>query len=87
MTLLCTESHKLGIEVVLWHQSLSNTKVCKVCEEGLVEVEYHFPFICSVYSVIIESFDDILRGSDESSVILKRTPKRLSSYMYALLTH
>ena len=33
------KSYKLGIEVALWHQNMSNIKACKVCDEGL-EDEY-----------------------------------------------
>ena len=60
---------------------------CKVCKEGLVEDEYHLLFTCSTYSAIHESYDDILSGGDDLSVTLKRTPRRLSSYVYALFTH
>ena len=44
LKLCCTQSNKLGIEVALWHQNVSNIKVCKVCKEGLVEDEYHLLF-------------------------------------------
>ena len=33
----------------------------------LVEDEYRFLFTCSAYSVIRESYDDILRGDDDLS--------------------
>ena len=62
-------------------------KTCKVCKEGLVEDEYHLLFTCSTYNTIRESYDDILRGGDDLSVILKRTSMRLSSYVYALFAH
>ena len=87
LTLLRTRSHNLGIEVALWNQNQPNIKACKVCKEGLVEDEYHLLFTCSAYSAIRESYDDILRGGDDLSVTLKRTPRRLSSYVYALFTH
>ena len=74
----------------MWHQNQSNVKACKVCEQGLVKDEYHLLFTCSTYnfiSVICKNYDDILRGDDDMSVILKRTPRRLSLYAYALFTH
>ena len=60
---------------------------CTVCNEGLVVDEYHLLFTCSAYSVVRESYDDILKGGDDLSVTLKRTPRRLNSYVYALVTH
>ena len=41
VALLRTPLAKLGFGVALWHRSTSNIKACKVCEEGLVEDEYH----------------------------------------------
>ena len=70
--------------------NVSNIKVCKVCDEGLVENEYHLLFTCSTYNVIRESYDDILRGGDDLSVTLKRTPRRLGSicvYLIHTLRH
>ena len=87
LTHFCTWSHSLGIEVALWHQNQPNIKACKVCKEGLVEDEYHLLYICSPYSAIRESYDDILRGDDDLNATLKRIPRRFSSYVYALFTH
>ena len=87
LTLLRTRSHKLGIEVASWHQNASSLKTCKICNEGPVEDEYHLLFICSAYSVIRERFDDILRGCDNLSTILKAPPRRLSTYVRTLLSH
>ena len=64
-----------------------NIKEYKIFKEGLVEDEYHLLFICSSYSAIRETYDYILRGGDDLSATLKRTPRRLSSYVYALFTH
>ena len=86
LTLLRTRSHNLGIEVALWNQNQPNIKIYKVCKEGLVEDEYHLLFTCSAYSAIRESYDDILRRDDDLSITLKGTPRRLSSYLYALFT-
>ena len=58
-----------------------------MCKEGLVEDEYHLLFTCSAYSAVCESYDDILRGGDDLHVTLKRIPRRLSSYVDALITH
>ena len=72
----------LGIEVALWNQNQSYIKTCSLCKEGLLEDEYHSLFTCSAYSAIHESYDDILRGDDVFfNVTLKRTPRRLSSYV------
>ena len=43
-------------------------------KEELVEDEFHLLFTCSSYSAIRESYVDILRGGDELSVTLNRTP-------------
>ena len=53
----------------------------------IAENAYYLFFTCSIYSAIQETYDDILRGDDDSSDMLKRTLGRLSSYVYALLTH
>ena len=87
LTLIHTQSHNLGIEVALWNQNQPNIKTCKVCKEGLVEDEYHLLFTCSAYSAIRESYDERLRVGDNLSIILTRTPRRLSSYVYALFAH
>ena len=68
-------------------KSAKNVKACKVSKEGLVEDEYHFIFTCFAYSAIHENYVDILRGGHDLSETLKRTPKRLRSYVYALFTH
>ena len=81
LTLLCTRSHKLDIEIASWYQNLPNLKTYKVCNEGMVEHECHLLLTCSTYSAIRSRYADILRGSDNLSVILK------SSYVYALFTH
>ena len=47
----------------------------------------HLLFTCSTYSAIRSRYVDILRGSDNLRSILKTPPRRLSSYVYALLTH
>ena len=47
--------------------NVSNIKACKVCEEGVVEDEYHMFFICLVHCVIHENYDAILRGGDDLS--------------------
>ena len=60
---------------------------CKVFNEGMVEDECHLLFTCSAYSAIRARYDDILRGSDNLSAILRTSPRRLSSYVYALFTH
>ena len=62
-TLLCTRSHKLGIEIASWYQNVMNLKTCKVCNEGMVEDEW--------YSAIRSRYVDILRGSDNLNAILK----------------
>ena len=84
LTLLCTRSHKLGIEIASWYQNVTNLKTCN---EGMVEDECHLLFTCSTYSAILSRYADILRGSDNIRTILKKPPRRLSSYVYVLFTH
>ena len=86
-TLLHTQSYKLGIKVVSWHQNVSNLfTTCKVCGESLLEDEYHFLFTWSTYHVIREN-DLILRGVDNLLVTLERLSRKLSSYAYVFFTH
>ena len=87
LTLLRTQSHKLGIEVTSWYQNVTILKACKVWNEGMVEDECHLLFTCLAYSAIRSSYVDILGGSDNLSAILKTPTRRLSSYVYALFTH
>ena len=87
LTLLHTRSHKLGIEVASRYQNVTNLKACKVCNEGVVEGECHLLFAWSAYSAIRSRYDNILRGSDNLSAILKTPPRRLSSYVYMLYSH
>ena len=87
LTLLRTRSHKLGIEIASWYQNVTKLKTCKVCDEGMVEDECHLIFTCSTYNAIRSTYADILRGSDNLSVILKTSMRRLSSYVSALFTH
>ena len=58
---------------------------------GMLDVSYKIiikvRFSHPTYSAIRSRYADILRGSDNLSVILKKPPRRLSSYVYALLTH
>ena len=87
LTLLRTRSHNLSNEVALWNQNEANIKACTVCEDGLVEDEYHLLFTCFACSTIRDNCDDILRKGDDLRVTLKRTPRRFSSYVYPLFTH
>ena len=56
-------------------------------KDEYIKDDYHLLFTCFAYSAIRESHDDILRVVDDFSITLKRTPTRLSSYVYALFTH
>ena len=72
LSLVCTWSHKLGFEVALWHQHSSIIKACTICKEGLIKDEHHQCFTCSTCSAICDRYDDILKGSDDLSVTLKK---------------
>ena len=87
LTLLHTQPHKLGIKVASRYQNVMNLKACKVCNEAMIEDECHLFFTCLTYSAIRSRYQDILRGSDNVSAILKTPPRRLSSYVYALFIH
>ena len=56
-------------------------KIFKVCNQGLVEDEYHVFFTWLPYSKISDSFDDILQGSNKLYAILETPPRRLSTYV------
>ena len=81
LTLLHTQSHKLGIEVASLYQNVMNLKACKICNEVMVEDECHLLFTCPIYSAIRSRYDDILRGCDNVSAILKTPTRRLNSYV------
>ena len=66
------QSHNLGILVTYE----PHIKAWKVCKEGLVEDGYHLLFICFAYSAFRESYDDLLRGSDDLIVTLNITCRR-----------
>ena len=53
----------LDVEVALWHHHPS-MNICKVCNETLVEDEYHLLLACSAYIVICWKYDDILDRHD-----------------------
>ena len=73
LRLLQTRSQKLGIEVASWHHH-PNMKICKVCNENLVEDEYHLLLACSA---IREKYDDLFDGHDNLSVM----SRRMSTYV------
>ena len=66
---LRTCSHKLGVDVASWYHHPS-MKICKVCNENLVEDECHLILTCSEYKVTREKYDDLLGGHDNLNVIL-----------------
>ena len=61
-------------------------KIWKVCNENLGENEYHLLVTCSTYKVIHEKYDDLLNRVDNVSVILKCPPRRVNTYVRALLS-
>ena len=67
-----------------WFFKLPNWKVCN---EVMVKDKCQLLFTCLSYSAICVRYDDILRGRDNLSAMLKTPPIRLSSYMYALFMH
>ena len=69
--LLRTQLHQLCIEVALWHQNMSIIKVCKVCEEGLIEDEYQVFFL---HVELVMQFS----GDDDLNVVPKIMLKRLN---------
>ena len=56
-------------------------KTCKVWNGNLVEDVYHLHLKCLVYNVIRENYDDLLRGRDSVSVILKFPAGNLGEHM------
>ena len=54
-------------------------QICKVCNENLVEDEYHLLLACSACKVIPEKYDDLLDGHDNLVFILKCPPRRVST--------
>ena len=73
LTLLHTQLHKLGIDVVAWHQNTPSMMACKVCNEDLVGDKYHMVYTFSTYSTIRQTFDDILRGCDKLGCHIEST--------------
>ena len=50
--------NKLGVDIASWHRRPS-MKICKVCNENLVEDEYHLLLTCSTFKVIHKRCDDL----------------------------
>ena len=56
-------------------------KICKVCNENLMEDGYHLLIACSSCKVIREKYDDLLYGHDNVNVIFKCLLRRVSTYV------
>ena len=56
-------SHKSGVDVTSCHHH-PNMKMCEVCNENLVEDEYHSLIACSTYIVSNDKYDHFLDGHD-----------------------
>ena len=51
-------------------------KICKTCNENLVEDEYHLLTAFSMYTVIREKYEDLVDGDDNVSLILKMSTRK-----------
>ncbi len=45
------------IETGRWKNKPVGTRICKVCESGKVEDEFHFIFNCTLYSNIFTTYN------------------------------
>ena len=73
LTLLQTHSHKLDVAGAPWKHH-ADMKISKVCNENLVEDEYHLLITCLAYKIIRKKYEDLLDGHDNMSVMLKFPP-------------
>ena len=63
-------------------------KICKVCNEKLMEDDYHLLLVAyRTYKFICEKYDDLLDGHDNSYEIPKSPPRRVSTYVRAFFSH
>ena len=58
-----------------------------ICNENLVEDEYHLLITSSAYKVICEKFDDLLDGHDNMNAIFKCPPRSASTSVCTLFSH
>ena len=61
-------------------------QICKVCNENLVEDEYHLLLECLIYKVICEKYDDLLVWH-YNLCFTQISNKRVSTCVCALLSH
>jgi len=49
-------SHKLEIESGGFHNIPRETSLCKLCQQGVVESEFHFLLCCNHYQTLIDQY-------------------------------
>ena len=69
-----------------WHHH-ANMKICKVCNESLMEYEYCLLITCSPSNVNCKKYDVLLSKHDHLSIVLNFPPRRVSTYVCTLLSH
>ncbi len=52
----------LEIEISMWQNKQVEERICKVCERGEVENEFHFIFSCTLYNNIRATFKKNIRN-------------------------
>lgn len=45
-------AHKLAIETGRYNNIERNDRLCSLCNQGIIESEFHFLFVCTFYTAI-----------------------------------
>ena len=56
MKIRIISDHKLMIKTGIYNQTPHNDRVCKVCNSGIIEDEFHFLLRCLKYSIPRKQF-------------------------------
>ena len=81
-------SHSLEIEMGAWAQIDRCNRLCKVCNEGKIEDEWHVIIECSQYRRIRSTFEAYLQEKTSLAAIFEDTPPRiLGSLIAKILRH
>ena len=62
-------------------------KICKVCNENLVEDEYHLFLASLVYKVTREKYADLIDGHDNLLVKHESTPRKVSTCAFIIFIY
>ena len=78
LTLVSTQSHKLGVQI---------SSSMKICNENLMEDEHDLLLVCLTFNVIHEKYDDLTSMINQSVILVKSPPRRVHINVCASFSH